>query len=241
LKTKLLLLDVALALMVAVLALQVRDKWFEARKREQVMLGQQVAPLAPPPFTPFPLVGSLRAAEFAAVAEKTLFSPDRNPTVILDVVAPKPMPALPLYFGIMDLGEGPRALMAAKGGDQPSEVAFGGKIGEFKLVSVRDDKVLLEWEGKKIEKRASDLTPQNVVVERASSGSASPAAQSSNPSPALSIPSEPVEAAPGKATGGGFRACVAGDNSPGGTVRDGMRKVVVPSPFGKICRWEPAQ
>jgi hypothetical protein len=38
--------------------------------------------------------------------------------------------------------------------------------------------------------------------------------------------------------GGGFRSCVAGDDSPNGTLVDGYRKELHPSPFGNTCAWE---
>jgi type II secretory pathway component GspD/PulD (secretin) len=38
--------------------------------------------------------------------------------------------------------------------------------------------------------------------------------------------------------GGGFHGCVAGDNSPDGTVKDGFKKVMRQSPFGQTCHWE---
>jgi hypothetical protein len=241
-RKKLLLLDLALAAVAVVLALQVRDKWFEARKREQVVLGQKVAPLPAPPFKPLPQAASLRPSEYAAVAEKFLFSADRNSTVIVEVKAVKPkiMPALPVYFGVMDLGEGPMAIMSVKNNEQPREVHFGEKVGEFTLVSAVQERVVLEWDGKKIEKTAAELAPQETAPERAAAAQAASAA-SSQRSAAASVPTGPVEAAPGKETGGGYHACVAGDASPAGTVRDGMKKVVSASPFGSMCRWEPVK
>ena len=38
--------------------------------------------------------------------------------------------------------------------------------------------------------------------------------------------------------GGGFRSCVAGDDSPNGTIVDGYRKEFHPGPFGNSCAWE---
>jgi mannose-6-phosphate isomerase-like protein (cupin superfamily) len=38
--------------------------------------------------------------------------------------------------------------------------------------------------------------------------------------------------------GGGFRSCVAGDETPSGTIVDGYRKESHPSPFGLSCAWE---
>jgi hypothetical protein len=42
----------------------------------------------------------------------------------------------------------------------------------------------------------------------------------------------------GKDMGDGYRACVAGDDSPSGTVLDGYRKLSHSSPFGVSCGWE---
>ena len=50
-RKKLLFLDLALAVVVAILAAQVRDKWTEARKRSQVMFGQTLKQLPPPPYS----------------------------------------------------------------------------------------------------------------------------------------------------------------------------------------------
>jgi hypothetical protein len=38
--------------------------------------------------------------------------------------------------------------------------------------------------------------------------------------------------------GGGYRACVPGDNSPADTVAEGHKKVVAVTPFGTSCAWE---
>lgn len=37
--------------------------------------------------------------------------------------------------------------------------------------------------------------------------------------------------------GGGFRSCVPGDEAPNGTIFDGYRKELHPSPFGNSCAW----
>jgi mannose-6-phosphate isomerase-like protein (cupin superfamily) len=42
----------------------------------------------------------------------------------------------------------------------------------------------------------------------------------------------------GADTGGGYRACLPGENSPAGTVVDGHKKVVAVTPFGTSCAWE---
>jgi mannose-6-phosphate isomerase-like protein (cupin superfamily) len=52
---------------------------------------------------------------------------------------------------------------------------------------------------------------------------------------------KPETARPGADVGLGYRGCVAGDNSPAGTIVDGFRKVVTTSPFGVSCGWEKVQ
>ena len=45
---------------------------------------------------------------------------------------------------------------------------------------------------------------------------------------------------PGQDVGSGFRACVPGDTTPAGTVKQGYRKFTANTPFGASCRWEKA-
>jgi mannose-6-phosphate isomerase-like protein (cupin superfamily) len=50
--------------------------------------------------------------------------------------------------------------------------------------------------------------------------------------------SDEKTARPGADLGDGYRSCLAGDNSPSGSVVDGYRKVMSTSPFGVSCGWE---
>jgi hypothetical protein len=59
--------------------------------------------------------------------------------------------------------------------------------------------------------------------------------------PTTSAKSVPETARPGANVGQGYRGCVAGDNSPAGTIVDGFRKVMTTSPFGVSCGWEKVQ
>lgn len=38
-----------------------------------------------------------------------------------------------------------------------------------------------------------------------------------------------------------YRSCLKGDDSPEGTVTDGFRKVVAPTPVGVSCHWEKVE
>jgi hypothetical protein len=66
-------------------------------------------------------------------------------------------------------------------------------------------------------------------------------AQATAPQKPAHQPAAQVEAGPGGDLGGGYRACRNGDNSPAGTVKDGWKKVLVPTPMGDSCHWEKAE
>jgi hypothetical protein len=64
------------------------------------------------------------------------------------------------------------------------------------------------------------------------------------PSISLSKPAKPAALqAPelGNDMGAGFRGCVAGDNSPAGTIKDGYKKVISRGLMGQACYWEQAK
>ncbi len=232
-KKKLLLLDLALAVVVFVLIGQVRDRWSEARKRSDVMFGQALKQLPAPPYSPLPAVSGVTAAGYSAVALKYPFSPDRNPTVVVEPPKEPPMPPLPIFYGIMTLADGETAIMSAKMGEPSLGIHFGEKVGEFTLVAVEDDVVTLEWNGKTVIKKVSDLRPHG------DAGRAAPAVRSAEttPRPVLQ-PGSKVEASPWDEIGPNLRACRPGDSSPAGSQKDGWRKVMVPTPMGASCHWE---
>jgi hypothetical protein len=236
LRKKLLLLDLALVAVVAVLAAQVRDRWTEARKRTEAMFSRPLKQFAPPPYAALPVVRPITAAAYSEVAMKYLFSADRDPTVIVEPPKEKPMPDLPVYYGIMNLNDGITAIMSPKA-DQPSQgIRFGEKVGEFTLVSIDGDEVTLEWDGKTVTKNVSELRP------RPDAARAVPVRAASTPqTPQPQQPAAHVEARPGGDLGGGFRACLPGDSSPAGTQAEGWRKVLIPTPMGNACHWERGQ
>jgi hypothetical protein len=238
-RKRLLLLDLVLLTLVLVLGGRLRQIWLEARKRESVVIGQPLKQLPPPPHAPLPPVAPLTAASYSDVAQKMLFSPDRNPTVVIEVAKRKPMPSLPAFFGLIDLGHGPTAIMAEGPGAKHEEVRYGEKIGEFKLVRIKGGQVELEWDGELIVKKIEDLT------EHAAPAGAAAATQASAPPPPPVAPkslSPQQLASPGIELSPGRKACQPGDATPAGAVVDGFRKVVKPFPFGgESCEWVAAR
>jgi hypothetical protein len=237
---KLLLLNIVLAVLAVVVGTRARSNWDEAEKRAGVVLSKRVPAAAPPPFSPLAAVERAHAGSYAEVAQKTLFSADRNPTVIVEVAPPKPMPPLPLMHGVMDFGQGPVAMMSVKAGERQQEVHAGSTIGDFKLVSLSTDEVVLEWEGKRVVKKPSELVDRSAVQAAAAKARAAAPKPANTPAPAQA---QVVAAASGPGTdlGGGNKACQPGDKAPAGTVENGLKKVVRPTPFGNACYWEPVQ
>jgi hypothetical protein len=237
---KLLVLNLVLVGLTAAAAIRLRQEWLQARAREQAVLRQRIKPVRPPVMPPLPPVAPIKPAGYIDIAQKMLFSKDRNPTVIVEVAPPpkpKPMPPLPVFHGLLNLGDGPAAILSEKPGAQHRDFRPGEQVGEFKLVAVDTEEIVLEWDGQEIRKDVHELLDRTVPPP----SSAQAAVAAAPPPAAAALPAKPAQAAPGIDLGGrGIKACQNGDNSPPGTVAEGMRKVIKDSPFGRSCYWEPA-
>ena len=118
---KILALNLGLLVLLGTLGWMLRAHWREARARELATLSKpprRSAQLPPPsPVPPEPAV----PADYLDVAQKTLFSKDRNPNVIIETAPPpppkpeEPPPPRPAYYGQMGLGEPVAFLERRKG------------------------------------------------------------------------------------------------------------------------------
>jgi hypothetical protein len=242
LRRRLWLVDLALLVLVVLAATALRQRWADGRGREEALLKRIVPVPGPPVIAPLPKQAPSTAAQYLEVAEKMVFSRDRNPTVILDPPAPppppKPMPQLPTAYGVMDLGDGPTAILREKPGAEHRGYRAGEKIGEFKVVAFNNVEIVLEWEGKYVRKNLQELADHQPTVQQ--QAPAEPQQSAAAPAqPQMTNVSAPK--GPGTDMGNSTRACVPGDNTPAGTVQDGLRKVINKTPFGESCRWEPVQ
>lgn len=241
-KAKLIALNLVLLLAIGAIVWQGRKQLHVARvKREQNLNAVVKPPVALPP-APAAKPEAAEPVKYADVATKDLFAKDRNPNVIIDppkVEAPKPMPPLPIVYGVLGLPSGTRAIMAEKKGGESKPVKSGDMVGEFTIVSLDTKNVVFDWDGKQISRNIDDL------IDRSTPQSAAgvPAAVASGPAIAAASVSKPAATGPGKAEEGKpERPCVAGDKSPNGTVADGYKLSFVDSPFGRIgCHWSPVQ
>jgi hypothetical protein len=235
---KILALNIALLALLGVLGWMIREQWRQTRARQLTTLAKapgKVAVLPPPsPAPPEPAV----PANYLDVAQKTLFSKDRNPNVIIETKPEpppppeEPPPPRPFYYGQMNLGEPVALLSIEKGGQKGFHV--GDPVGPFKLVAFNRDTITFEWHDKTLEYPLSELKPKETTPQQAA---AAPAAAAKPAGPVIGITQE-KGGVPGVQVGE-TRACVAGDTSPAGTVKDGYRKAVTPGPFGPMCQWEP--
>jgi hypothetical protein len=241
LKRKLLLLNLALMAVTVAAGVHLRREWLAARAREQAVLMRRLRPAPPPPVSALPAAEPVKPAGYIDIAQKMLFSKDRNPTVIVEPVKappPKPMPPLPVFHGLLNVGDGLTAIMSVKAGAQHLDFRAGEQVGEYKLVAFNEQEVMLEWDGKTFTKKVEELADHSAPPPAPSPMAAVTPAGAPPPPPAP--PVTPKAMGPGKDTGRGIAMCQAGDTSPAGTIADGMRKVLKDGLFGKTCYWEPA-
>jgi hypothetical protein len=246
LKPKFIALNLLLALALGAIVWQARVRWNEAQVKRRNNLSVQVTPIAAPPLTPALRPDAAPATKYADVATKDLFSKDRNPNIVIDppkVEVPKPMPPLPVVYGVLGLPSGTKAIMSEKAGVASRSVHAGDTIGEFKIAALDPRNVTFDWDGKQISRKIEDLIDRS--NSPAGSGGAPPAAGqtggSAVPAPQQQSNGQQVSPGPGKDTAPGQRACVPGDSSPAGTVVGGYKKNSVATPFGAMCSWVSVQ
>jgi hypothetical protein len=206
-------------------------EWRAARLREVAVLASE-SPEPEPPRIPIPKPEPARKEGGAEIANANLFSPDRNPDVLLPVDPPKPIPALPIVYGVFSLSARTRAIMAANPGDTGRTVQQGDAVGAFRIVRLDAKEVAFNWEDREIVRPIADLINRSGAAR---AGDPQPVAEpQTTPANALAIAAGPGPANPGQTR----RPCVAGDDSPIGTVIDGFRKVLVPgSSAPRDCYW----
>jgi hypothetical protein len=236
LNRKLLILDVVLAAVAVYAGFQFRSQWMAAKAREAAVLNRKPAP-PPPQFTALATAPPVLSAGYAEIAQKLLFDRSRNSTVVVEVPPPpppKPMPPLPVYHGMMNIGDGPAAILSINAGSPQMEIHPGDEIGPFKLVDVNSQEIALEWDGKIIRKTVDEILDRSTRQVVADANTPAPAAP---PPPVVPVIKTPL--GPGEDTGRGYKVCNPNDSTPDEAVVDGYRKVSIATPFGNACRWDP--
>lgn len=250
---KLIALNVALVIAVALLVWQVRVRRQTAEAQQRAVLlkaARQQAVIAPPPPSP---ARPVTPGDYIDTAQKMLFSKDRNPNVIVEVPPPPPppppppkMPDLPSYYGQLRFGGPPIIELRAANTKEQKGYAAGDKIGDFTVVSFDSDTVTFDWNGEQVVRKVAELKPkdeqppqaaapppQAAQTKPASNGVIAIGASDSSSNTASAVPD-----AVGPDVGGGFYGCKAGDNTPSGTVVNGYKKTSSQGLMGASCRWE---
>lgn len=225
-------------------------------KRQSREVHTAVKPASVPSVAATPAPETPQAVKYADIANKNLFSKDRNPNVVVEPPKPaevKKMPPLPVVYGVLGLPSGTKAIMAVKAGDASHPVRAGDTVGEFKVVALDTRNITFDWDGKQISKPVDELIDRSTPTQAVApppppsplppqSGGLAPV----NPAPQQSATTNVSNPKLGKelgTPGSSVRSCVAGDSAPAGTVADGYRKQVVPGPFGigSQCSWVPVK
>ena len=183
----------------------------------------------------------------------------------------KQMPPLPVAFGVMMWeGMPPTVVLSDKGKAEQKGYHPGDRIGQFTVVSVTNKEVVFDWEGKEVTARLDDMLQKGLMAQNQNNnpGGATPGgAQTQEPHRGTPLPSDLMkgpapaqqqaaqgtsltgnDSSSGSAFGPGpalpgqsIHSCVAGDNTPSGTVVNGLQKRVNTTPFATVCLWEPVR
>lgn len=238
-KRKLVLINLALAGLTAAAGWKLREQWIVDHQRTNAIVQQKVKPQPPPAPAPIAKPDPFVGTTYTDVAQKMLFSKDRNPNIIVEPPKPQPvkkMPPLPMVYGVMGLPSGMTAMMAERA-DAPSRgVHPGESVGEFKVVGITQQSISMEWDDKKIDKSLNEL------IETSRAAAPPPPPQAAGAAPSAPAPNgPPAPAKPGIDLGANQRACNQNDPSPAGTVADGFKKITEVTPFGVHCHWQAVQ
>ncbi|MEP6961462.1 MAG: hypothetical protein ABI995_05265 [Acidobacteriota bacterium] len=251
---KVIVLNLLLLALLVWVGIRWRQSWLESKAREQAALTRQAKPATAVPPPAVPPVGAISPAEYLSVAQQNMFSKDRNPNVIVEPPPPTPpppppppeppVPPLPKYYGQMAFGQPVIVLSTDKATQKGYHV--GDKVGEFTIAEFDSESVTLGWNGKSLKRAVKDLAPKEeerraaappVAARTATNVAARPNVSKMGEGPSAAAPAERVEPEVGKPNGA-YRDCVAGDNSPAGTVKSGYKKVMTIGLMGNECHWE---
>ncbi|HEY2015271.1 MAG TPA: hypothetical protein VGH38_17295 [Bryobacteraceae bacterium] len=233
---KLWILNVVLVAIAVFAGFQLRKEWRAAKAREAATLKVPLRTLPVSKYDPLPAAAPVTPSGYADIAQKMLFDKSRNPTVVVELPPeppPKPVPPLPVYHGLMNIG-GMMAILSVSKDSPHQAIHLGEPIGQFKLLDVNSEEMTLEWEGQTIRKKLDELAAPPAPPE--------PAAAARYEAPAAAAPAPPpppVKSGPGEATQFGFKVCAVNDGNAEGTVIEGYKKIMHATPFGQSCTRDP--
>jgi hypothetical protein len=243
---RLIALNITLALAAVYGGTQLWRQQQAAKLRAEKLRQSRVTPAPAPPFVPLPNEPPVQAARYPDVAMQTLFHPSRNPNIEKPLPPPlpppRPMPALPLYYGQMNIGDGPLALLAEQGGKPQKAVKAGEAIGPFTLEDLNTVDITFKWTetGEIARRTLSSMLQQTPRLAVQPMGGSSSAARPNGAPPPPPPPPAPKSAIGpvGDVSQYGTKQCDPNDNMPAGSVVAGFRKTLRQTPMSTVCFWE---
>jgi len=240
---KLVLLNLALAAALFFIGRVLHDRWREGEARREKVEHVKIVAAPMPPLTPRPMVQPLAATAYVDVAQKVLFSKDRNP----DVIPPPPpppapppkIPPFPAAHGVMLWPNVPPSIILSIGGAEQGVYRVGDRVGEFEIAGIDERHLTLTWKGQTFVKNISDL-------EALAAEPREPDRQATAKAPPQPV-SAPPPVVPQNAPGitmdpeGRMKTCDVTDTNPMGTVIDGYKKIPLVNPMapgGHFCLWQ---
>ena len=218
--------------------------WIDARQASarHGIFGSEIAIRASGQVSAEPLARAVRPSAYSAISERNLFTAERG---TFRRSAPRssrqpPADPLPVLSGIVDLGDGPAALLAAGPEEKARWVAPGEDVGGYRLEAIQGDRLTLSFRGQRVSVSAKEL--QDEGRRRA----ARPRTASPRPVGRISsLSAAPSSSRPSRGRyriGAEFRpgrfAADATDGAADGTVYGGYVRRVRQSPFGAQHWWE---
>ena len=248
---RLFLINLLLLACIAGAAMELKKRLDETSKREALVRASGPVLPSAKPVAAVANVEKTTPANYLDIAARLLFSKDRNPTVEPPPPpAPPQMPAFPLAYGVLMIGDPPTVMLSEAKGKPQRGYRPGDRVGEFKILAVTGADVTFEWQNKKITKTLGELADRE-ASKLLAAAPPPPASDNASSAPSNAPATKAVtdlgggssasKQGPGQVMTPTMKQCQPGDTAPDGAVVDGFRKINTPTPFGFQCRWEKIQ
>ena len=235
-KRNLILADLGLAGLVLLLAAQLKSQWGEYQTQNNLALLNPALERGIPGQGPSAPPG---VANYSAIVDNNLFASDRSnvvPEETASAAATKPLGPKPVLMGIMGFSEDQYAWMVSADSKESKayrQLKMGDSLGEYRLMKILEQSVLMDARGAEVEIRLND--PAKLV------------ARDTTPPPATSGQNRSVVTVGSASQGAGTTnasANVTGSTElprgalPPGAIVGGRKKVLIQTPFGLQEIWE---
>jgi hypothetical protein len=235
-KKNLILADLGLAGLALLLGFQLKGQWGEYQAQNNLALLNPAAGQGNPKQGPGTSTG---IANYSAIVDNHLFTQDRSnmiPEEPASAAPTKPIGPKPVLMGIMGFTDDQYAWMVSadpKESKAYRQLKTGDSFGEYRLMKIMDQSVLMNGRGEEVEIRLND--PAKLVAR----DTTPPAAASSADRSVLTVGSatQGASTANTKPKVTGSSELPRGALAPGAIV-GGRKKVLLQTPFGPQEIWQ---